>query len=187
MPDQVPCTNMNGKALLLVPKSEAMPYYLDWFAQRKVKCPQAPVNGIFVAHSEFGPVCGVGIYQTDGEYYFLENFCANPKAPKRLVYRAALFACEAAKAFGAMTGKYPLLSANSRGLARLCALGGFTVSQSVNMYAMPLVMLPDVQKAPRQRAKKEAKSEPVPRKRRRVRGPDGQLHPSGGVVLRSSG
>jgi hypothetical protein len=141
--------------LLLVPKSEAMPYYLDWFAQRKVKCPQTPVNGIFVAHSEFGPVCGVGIYQTDGEYFFLENFCANPHASKRLVYRAALFACEAAKAFGAMTGKYPLLSANSKGLARLCALGGFTVSQSVNMYAMPVVMLPDVRKALRQRAKGE--------------------------------
>ena len=165
---------MSGN-LLLVPKSEAMPYFLDWFAQRKVKCPMPPTNGIFVAHPELGPICGVGIYQTDGPYFFLENFCANPKAPKRLVYKAALFACDAARAFGAMTGKYPLLSANSRGLARLCARGGFKVSQSVNMYALPVVMMPDYPKPERQKAKK---SERPQSKRRVVSVPDANGDPA---------
>ena len=146
-----------------------MQYYLNWFPLRGVKPPLEPPNGIFVAHPELGPICGVGIYQTDGPYFFLENFCSNPKISRRLVYKAALFACDAARAFGAMTGKYPLLSANSRGLARLCARGGFTVSHSVNMYAMPVVMMPDAPKPERQRAKKEAANGKPKRRQKRPR------------------
>jgi hypothetical protein len=137
--------------LLLVPRDMALPHYGDWFAQRKVKCPLFPTNGIFVAHAELGPICGVGIYQTDGPYFFLENFCSNPKVSKRLVHKAAGFMLEAAKAFGAMTSKYPILSANSRGLVQVCQRAGFAVSRSVGMYGTPMVALSQMQRAKRKR------------------------------------
>ena len=142
---------MGKPELLLVPRDVMMPHWGDWFTQRKVKCPPIPTNGIFVVHAELGPVCGCGLYQTDGPYFFLENFISNPKVSPRLVHKAIGFMLEAAKAFGAMTSKYPLCSVNQRGLIRSCQRAGFQVSRSVGMFGQPVVVLSQTQRAKRKR------------------------------------
>lgn len=125
--------------LLIVPRDAALPYYLSWFEQRQLPAPALSSLGIFVASKGQGPIAGVGVYVTDGPYFFLENLATAPSLPKKLRHRAVLALAEQARILGAIMNKHPLLSANSTGLVRTLVRGGFNISRSVPMWGTPVV------------------------------------------------
>ena len=179
--------------LLIVPRDAALPYYLSWFEQRQLPAPALSSLGIFVASRTLGPIAGVGVFCTDGPYFFLENLATAPSLPKKLRHRAILVLAEQARILGAILNKHPLLSANSTGLVRTLVRGGFNISRSVPMWGTPVVEIrglnrenaiaqprPEPRPAPVRKPRKS-----VPRKLDTVAGPDAPPRPSGKLRRRA--
>jgi hypothetical protein len=126
--------------LLLVPITEEVwTTFRAWYQMRGLQPPDVrPERGIFVRAHTGVLVAGCCLYTTDGPWFLVEEACANPAMPMRMVHLAALAILEQIHNYAAMTGKKALCLPSTQGLLGLMRANGFYDLAVVPVWAPPL-------------------------------------------------